>query len=332
MAKVVVTGAGGFVGNHLVVHAKAQGHYVVGVDVRYPLWSETTADEFLLLDLRYPGNAIEAFEGAEIVFALAADMGGMAFIADKTVQAEMGHNNAMIGLSCLTAARHTPTIEHYLFTSSVCVYPTEKLSQIDVAAMAETEAIPANPQGIYGWEKLWTERMCLAYRQQYGLNTHIVRLQNTFGTMCEWRDEKDDPRGHRTKAPAAIARKVAVASLTGNHDIEVWGDGKATRTFMYVKDCVRGIYLVGTSDYNDPVTLGPDRVIDVDTLVRILAHCAQITPNIVHVAGPEGVRGRNFDHTVATSLGWKPAVSLENGLCELYRWVYKQVEKEMETK
>ena len=154
MAKVVVTGAGGFVGNHLVVHAKAQGHYVVGVDVRYPLWSETTADEFLLLDLRYPGNAIEAFEGAEIVFALAADMGGMAFIADKTVQAEMGHNNAMIGLSCLTAARHTPTIEHYLFTSSVCVYPTEKLSQIDIAAMAETEAIPANPQGIYGWEKL----------------------------------------------------------------------------------------------------------------------------------------------------------------------------------
>lgn len=330
MGKAVVTGAGGFIGTHLVKYLKERGYWVRGVDIRYPQWSETEADEFLLLDMRYPSNAVQALKGAELVFALAADMGGMGFIADGSIQAQMGHNNAMINLSTLTAARQVPTIQHYLFVSSVCVYPVHKLSQMRMTALKDEDVIPANPQGIYGWEKLWTEQLCRAYREQYGLNTHIVRLQNTYGPLCEWRDEKDHPAGHRTKAPAALARKVAIAKLTFNPVIEIWGDGRATRTFMYVTDCVRGIYTVGTSDYNLPVTLGPDRVIDIDSLVNLLADHAKVEVRKQHVEGPQGVRGRNFDHTLATSLGWRPNIGLEEGMELLYDWVYRQVKKSLE--
>ena len=226
---------------------------------------------------------------------------------------------------CRSAARDTPTVETYLFTSSVCIYPTDKLAATRVTALTEEAAIPANPQGIYGWEKLWTERMCMAYREQYGLNTHIVRLQNTYGPLCEWRDENDHPNGHRTKAPAALSRKIAVASITGRNKIDVWGDGKATRTFMNIADCVRGIATVAYSQCNTPVTLGPDRVISINDLVRMLAKIAGVTIEINHVDGPEGVRGRNFDHTLIHSLGWKPRVTLERGMRELYEWVYTKV-------
>ena len=327
MAKIVVTGAGGFVGNNLVRYLKTLGHEVRGVDIKYPLWCDSQADEFLYLDLRYPTNAYEAFEDMEIVFALAADMGGMAFIADQSIQAEMGRNNSRIALSCLEAARLTKTIKHYLFTSSVCIYPTHLLAKRYIKPLTEEEAIPAQPQGVYGWEKLYTEILCHAYREQYGLNTHIVRLQNTYGPYCEWRDAKNHPSGVRTKAPAALCRKAAIAKYSGDNTIEVWGDGLATRTFMHIQDAVRGIYLVGTSDYTGPVTLGPDRVISINELVEMIADIAGIQPEIRHIDGPEGVRGRNFDHRLIHSLGWEPQVELEAGMRNLYQWVERQVKK-----
>ena len=327
MKKVVVTGAGGFVGTHLVRYLKSQDLWVRGVDIRYPLWEDSQADKFLLLDLRYPANAAFALQGMDAVYALAADMGGMAFIDSSKLQATIGFNNAMINISTLEAARHSDTIKNYVFTSSVCVYPMHRLVTTQMKPLREEDAYPADPQGMYGWEKLWTEQLVEAYREQYDLNTHIVRLQNTYGPLCEWRDAEDCPEGQRTKAPAAIARKVAIAKLTDDPTIEVWGDGKATRTFMYVSDCVQGIYTVGESECHTPVTLGPDRVIDINGLVKMLARCARIRPEIEYVPGPQGVRGRNFDHTLARSLNHRPHVPLSRGLKILYDWVYKQVEK-----
>lgn len=332
MKKVVVTGAGGFVGGHLVKYLRSTNHWVRGVDVRYPLWDESDAHEFLLLDLRYPANAAAALRGMEEVYALAADMGGMGFIDDPKLQATIGFNNAMINMSTLEAARHTGTISKYVFTSSVCVYPMYRLKTVDVKPLREEDAYPADPQKMYGWEKLWTEQLVEAYRNQYGLNTHIVRLQNTFGPNCEWRDAKDCPEGHRTKAPAALARKIAIAKLTGDPEVEIWGDGLATRSFMYCTDCVRGIYMIGDSKHHEPVTLGPDQTASINAVVNALAYYADFEIEKKYVAGPQGVRGRNFNHQLVNKIGWQPKVSLRQGLYILYNWVETQVRKSLKRK
>jgi nucleoside-diphosphate-sugar epimerase len=233
----------------------------------------------------------------------------------------------MINMSTLEAARNVGGIKNYVFTSSVCVYPMYKLSTVRVRPLCDDDVHPADPQGLYGWEKLWTEQLVGAYQKQYGLNTHIVRLQNTYGPRCEWRDAKSCPEGQRTKAPAAIARKVAIAKLTDNPEIEIWGDGLATRAFTYSLDCVRGIYTVGKSDCHDPITVGSDTVINVNTLVDLLARHAGIRVTKKYVEGPQGVRGRNFDHSRVMALGWRPEVALNRGLYLLYRWIESQVRK-----
>ena len=318
MKRILVTGAGGFIGTHLVRSLREQGHFVRGVDLKLPSWSTTQADEFWLLDLREHTNARTAVTGIDQVYALAADMGGMGHISNPALQAPIMYNNTMINFNTLESARRMG-VSRYLFVSSVCVYPMYKLDQEQIPPLRESDVYPAQPQGSYGWEKLQAEHLCRYYHQSYGIETRIARLQNTYGSLSAW-------CGGREKAPAALCRKIVEAKLAGTHQVEIWGDGKATRSFMYVDDCVRGLQALMESTAHEPVTLGPDRVITIDQLVDIIAQIAGIEIEKVHVEGPQGVRGRNFDHNRAkTLLDWQPDVSLEQGLKVTYDWVEQQV-------
>ena len=228
---MLVTGAGGFIGHHLVTFLKKQGYWVRGVDLKHPEYAPTAADEFELLDLRRRENCLEATRGIEEVYALAADMGGMGFISSH--HAQILHNNILISTHTLDAARENG-VRRYLYTSSACVYPEYRQLDTNVEPLREEDAYPAAPQDAYGWEKLVTERLCAHYREDYGLETRTVRFHNIFGPLGTW-------DGGREKAPAAMCRKVAVAKLTGNPEVEIWGDGEQTRSFCYIDDCVEGI-------------------------------------------------------------------------------------------
>ena len=316
--RVLVTGAGGFIGGHLVQYLKGLGFWVRGVDIKESPWWNTGPDEFIELDLVDICQAHVAVQGIDWVFALAADMGGMGFITDPGSQSSILYNNTLINFNTLEAATEN-SVKRYLFTSSVCIYPTNKLSRIDIAPLREEDAYPALPQKTYGWEKLQAEHLCLAYGKEYPIETRIVRLQNTYGPKGAW-------RGGREKAPAALSRKIAMAKLSGDPTVEVWGDGKATRSFMYVDDCVRGLHSAILSDYPHAITLGPDRVIDINSLVSMLADIAGIEIDILHVEGPQGVRGRNFCHKRAKNiLDWEPVIPLEVGMKKTYDWVEQQV-------
>jgi GDP-D-mannose 3',5'-epimerase len=316
MTKVLVTGAGGFIGHHLVRFLKGQGYWVRGVDVKYPEYEPSSADEFLLLDLRRPQDGLAATGGVDEVYALAADMGGMGFISCH--HAEIFRNNALINLNSLEGARLNG-IKRYLFTSSACVYPEYLQTGTDVTPLKEEDAYPAQPQDAYGWEKLITERLCLHYRDDFGLETRIVRLHNVFGPLGTW-------CGGREKAPAALCRKVALAKLSGNPEIEIWGDGEQTRSFCYIDDCVRGLNKLMRSDCREPLNLGQDRLVTIDQLADMVAQAADIRIVKKHVPGPQGVRGRNSDNTrLRHVLGWEPQVSLERGLAATYQWIEQQV-------
>lgn len=319
-SKVVVTGAGGFIGRHLVSYLKGQGYWVRGVDLKFPEFSRTAADEFLLLDLRRWENCLKATHGANEVYALAADMGGMGFIASH--HAQILHNNALINLHTLEGAR-TNGVERYLYASSACVYPEYRQMQADVAPLREEDAYPAQPQDAYGWEKLIAERLCLHYSEDYGVQTRIVRFHNIFGPLGTW-------EGGREKAPAALCRKVAVAKLSGNPEIEIWGDGEQTRSFCYIDDCVIGLYKLMRSDYSHPLNLGQDRLVAINQLADIVAEIAGIRIVKKHIPGPQGVRGRNSDNTrLRQVLGWEPEMSLEEGLARLYAWIEQQVQQKL---
>lgn len=314
--RVLVTGAGGFIGHHLVTFLKGEGCWVRGVDVKYPEFSDTDADEFEILDLRRWDNCLQATRGVQDVYALAADMGGMGFISAH--HAQILHNNALINIHTLEAAR-LQCVARYLYTSSACVYPEYKQMDTDVVPLKEEDAYPAQPQDAYGWEKLIVERLCQHYREDYGLETRIVRFHNIFGPLGTW-------EGGREKAPAALCRKIAVAKLTGNPEIEIWGDGKQTRSFCYIDDCVTGLHKLMHSDYHDPLNLGQDRMVTIDRLADIIAEAAGIEIVKRHVPGPQGVRGRNSDNTrLREVLGWEPVVSLEEGLAKTYAWIEDQV-------
>lgn len=316
--KVLVTGAGGFIGHHLTKKLKSIGCWVRGVDIKEPEFEETAADEFCLLDLRVRDQAIQATEGIEDVYALAADMGGMGFISKY--HAEILHNNLLINTHTIEASRKAG-VKRYLFTSSACVYPVYRQQATSVTPLKEEDAYPADPEDAYGWEKLVTERMTTHYRQQYGLETRIVRFHNIFGPLGTW-------RGGREKAPAAICRKVAVAKLSGDPRVEIWGDGEQTRSFCYIDDCVHGIQLLMQSDFSKPVNLGQDRLITINELADLVADVAGIQIEKVHIAGPQGVRGRNSDNTrLRQVLGWEPQISLEEGLAQTYAWIEGQVSK-----
>lgn len=316
MSKVLVTGAGGFIGHHLVTFLKAQGYWVRGVDLKAPEFAPTRADEFLRLDLRRWEACLQATWGVEEVYALAADMGGMGFISAH--HAQILHNNALINLHTLEAAR-VNGVGRYLYTSSACVYPEYRQLETNVTPLKEEDAYPAQPQDAYGWEKLLSERLCLHYHEEYGLGTRIVRFHNIFGPLGTW-------EGGREKAPAALCRKVAVAKLTGDPEVEIWGDGEQTRSFCYIDDCVTGLYKLMRSDYAQPLNLGQDRLITINQLADLVAEIAGVRIRKRHVAGPQGVRGRNSDNTrLRQVLGWEPEISLEEGLARTYAWVEAQV-------
>ncbi|HEX8564271.1 MAG TPA: NAD-dependent epimerase/dehydratase family protein, partial [Pyrinomonadaceae bacterium] len=318
--KVLVTGAGGFIGSHLVTYLKNKGYWVRGVDIKEPEFSRSDADEFELLDLRRWDNCLQATRGVAEVYALAADMGGMGFISNH--HAQILHNNSLINIHTLEAAR-VNNVKRYLYTSSACIYPEHLQEDANVTPLKEADAYPAMPQDAYGWEKLVTERLCTHYREDYGIETRIVRFHNIFGELGTW-------EGGREKAPAAMCRKIAFAKLTGKTEIEIWGDGEQTRSFCYINDCVEGIYRLIRSDYAEPLNLGQDRMVTINGLADIIAEIAGVKISKKHIDGPMGVRGRNSDNTkLREVLGWEPAISLENGLRETYRWIEEQVRAQL---
>ncbi len=314
--RALVTGAGGFIGHHLVAYLKARGYWVRGVDIKKPEFAPTDADEFLLLDLRRWENCLVATQRVDEVFALAADMGGMGFISSH--HAQILHNNILISTHTLDAARENG-VRRYLYSSSACVYPEYRQTETAVTPLKEEDAYPAEPQDAYGWEKLITERLCTHYREDHGLETRIVRFHNIFGPLGTW-------EGGREKVPAAFCRKIAVAKLTNNPKIEVWGDGEQTRSFCYIDDCTEGIFRLMHSDYAHPLNLGQDRLVTVNELADMIADIAGIEIVKRHISGPQGVRGRNSDNSrLRDVLGWEPGISLEEGLARTYEWIEGKV-------
>jgi GDP-D-mannose 3',5'-epimerase len=320
--RVLVTGAGGFIGHHLVRYLKEKGYWVRGVDIKTPEFSPVEADEFELLDLRRWDNCLQASRNVEQVYALAADMGGMGFISKY--HAQILHNNILINTHTLEAAR-IHGVKRYLFTSSACVYPQYRQMETAVTPLKEEDAYPAQPQDAYGWEKLVSELTASYYGRQYGMEMRIVRFHNIFGPEGTW-------DGGREKAPAALCRKIAYAVLNGSPEVEIWGDGEQTRSFCYIDDCLTGIYKLMQSDYSMPLNLGQDRLVTINQLADIIAKVAGIEIVKKHVPGPQGVRGRNSDNSrLRQVLGWEPEVSLEEGLSDTYAWIEDQVRRKLES-
>ena len=316
MRKALVCGAGGFIGGHLIKKLKTEGYWVRGVDIKFHEFAETPADEFLILDLREPHNCWRALnlgagETFDEVYQLAADMGGMGYI--HTAECDIMHNNALINNHMIdTAARMG--VGRYFFSSSVCVF---RDMQPGEPALDEDDAYPAQPDNEYGWEKLYSERMALAYGRHYPVEVRVARFQNCYGPEGTW-------RGGREKAPAAICRKVAMAEEGG--PVEVWGDGTAIRAYTYVSDMIEGIYMLTQSDLKKPAIIGGDEYVTVDELVETVSQVADKPVEIVHVEGPVGVQARNFSKARIKSLGWKAKVSLVEGLSKTYPWIKEQVE------
>lgn len=295
---------------------KKRNCWVRGVDLKHPEYNLSNADEFAVLDLRRWEDCLKATSNIDEAYALAADMGGMGFISSH--HAQILHNNSLINLHTLEAARHSG-VKKLLYTSSACVYPEYRQMETDIPPLKEDEAYPAYPQDAYGWEKLLTERLCKHYREDYGIETRIVRLHNIFGPLGTW-------DGGREKAPAAMCRKIAIAKLAGDREIEIWGDGKQTRSFCYIDDCTKGIDMIMSSAYVEPINLGQSRMITIDQLADIVSDIAGVRLEKKYVPGPQGVRGRTSDNTrIKQELGWEPEISLETGLAKTYAWIEEQV-------
>ncbi len=324
MRRALVTGAGGFIGWHLVNYLKARGYYVCGVDIKRPEFEPSRADDFLLMDLRVIEEAGAPLGGGfDEVYALAADMGGMGFISSH--HADILRNNLLINIKTLEAARRAG-VGRYFFSSSACVYPEYRQQDTTAPALEEWMAYPAQPQDAYGWEKLTTENLLRHYADDYGMEVRIARFHNVYGPFGTW-------QGGREKAPAAMCRKVAVAkaSLVDFDDkttpiIEMWGDGEQTRSFMYIDDCVEGVYRLMQSNYAEPVNIGSDHMISINALLETVADIAGQPVHVRHIAGPEGVRGRNSNNEICREiLGWEPSIGLREGLALTYAWIEQQV-------
>jgi GDP-D-mannose 3',5'-epimerase len=315
--RALVTGAGGFIGHHMVKFLKANGYWVRGVDIEAPEFEETEADEFHLIDLREFDGCRTATHQVEEVYQLAADMGGIGYITE--FRADVARNNVLINAHMLEASREN-LVARYFFSSSACIYPMYRQESPDVAPLKEEDALPAEPEEGYGWEKLYAEKLCQYYLEEGKLRTRVARFHNIYGPFGTY-------EGGREKAPAAICRKLALAR--DGDEVEVWGDGQQTRSFMYVDDCVEGIYRIMHSEHPDPLNLGRDDLISVDDLVDLVARIAGKTIRKRHqMNAPQGVRGRNSDNSrLRAVLGWEPRISLETGLARTYRWIRSELEE-----
>ncbi len=317
--RAVVCGAGGFIGGHLVQRLLADGVEVVrAVDIK-PLeeWYQVSKGvESLSLDLKDKDSCLKAAEGTSVVFQLAADMGGMGFIEN---------NKALCMLSVLTnthmlMAAREKGVERFFYSSSACVYNGEKQTNPDVVALKESDAYPALPEDGYGWEKLFSERMCRHFEEDYGLQTRVARYHNVYGPLGTW-------TGGREKAPAAVCRKVIEAKQSGKHEIEIWGDGKQTRSFMYIDDCTKGTEMITESEIHEPLNLGSDELVTIDQLVDIAEEIAGVKlKRNYNLGAPKGVNGRNSDNTlIQEKLGWAPSIKLREGLATTYAWIESEM-------
>lgn len=319
MKTALICGAGGFIGSHLVKQLKAEGYWVRGVDLRYPEFSPTPADDFVLGDLRDPYFVRSVIDRRfDEIYQLAADMGGAGYVFTGEHDADILHNSALINLHVLDAA-YKRNCRRIFYSSSACMYPAYNQMDPENPKTAEHTAYPADPDSEYGWEKLFSERLYLAYHRNYGLEVRIARYHNIFGPEGTW-------IGGREKAPAALSRKVALAKLRGLPYIEVWGDGHQTRSFLYIDECLEGTLRLMRSNFTGPVNIGSEERVSINQLAALLMEIAGVQLELRHVPGPVGVRGRTSDNTlIEDKLGWKPSELLRKGLERTYAWIEEQV-------
>lgn len=315
--RALITGAGGFIGSHLVERLKREGFWVRGIDLKYPEFGQTEADDFFIGDLRDPYVCRQAVDQRfDEVYQLAADMGGAGFVFTGENDADIMHNSGLINLNILEAC-HKRNTKRIFYSSSACIYPEYNQQDPDNPNCAEDSAYPANPDSDYGWEKLFSERLYLAFHRNHGMEVRIVRYHNIFGPEGTW-------DGGREKAPAAICRKVAMASNGG--EIEIWGDGKQTRSFLYIDECLEGTLRLMRSDWTGPVNVGSEEMVTINQLVEMAMDIAGKKLAVKHIAGPLGVRGRNSDNKlIYEKLGWKPTRPLRKGMEITYAWIEEQV-------
>lgn len=317
MKTALVCGAGGFIGGHLVKRLKRDGFWVRGVDLKFHEYAETEADDFVIGDLRDPHFCKQVIDRRfDEVYQLAADMGGAGFIFTGENDADIMHNSATINLNVLDAC-HKRTIKRVFYSSSACMYPAYNQEDPDNPVCSEASAYPAAPDSEYGWEKLFSERLYLAYGRNHGMQVRVARYHNIFGPEGTW-------TGGREKAPAALCRKIAEAR--NNSEIEMWGDGKQTRSFLYVDECVEGTTRLLRSDFEGPVNIGSEEMVTINGLAELIMDIAGKKLEINHIPGPQGVRGRNSDNRlIAERLGWQPSEPLRKGLEKTYAWIEAQV-------